>query len=577
MPTTEDLRSRALRVALENALRHGSDPRPESVLGALLGGDPELRSRKELVRSVVEEAVREVVALSPGAREERLRALGGATTPAGRTGPREERSREPLELPPLPGAVPGKVVLRFAPFPSGALHVGHARALWINDAYRERYQGRFLLVFDDTVGSAEKRPDKESYDLIQEDFRLAGIRVDALHYKSDRIPEHYRHLPPLLEKRAAYVCLCPPELLRKNRLAGVACPERDRDPGWQEDAWQGMLSGRYGVGEAVVRLRTDMQHPNPAFRDRVLFRISDLDNPRVGRRYRVWPLLEYSWAVDDVDLGITHVIRGKDLVMEDEMERALWKVMGARGPELLHFGLLRLRVGELSKSKFQREIASGVFEGWSDPRTWSLRSLWQRGIQPESLKEFVLSFGLSLADIEVPAETLYAYNRQRLDPVTPRRSFVPAPVQLRVTGVPPWPGPVELANHPEHPEMGRRALHVGSEFYLPRADLEAHAGEEIRLKDLMNVRLPHPLAPGVVEASFVDLPNRPLPRIQWVPSEGACPVSVVQIDGSRVEGLAEPSVSSAREGEIYQFERVGFVRAGSPSAGAPRRFHLAHG
>ncbi len=577
MSIAPDLRARITRLALENAVEHRSDPRPESILGALLGSDPSLRSQRDSLVPEVRDVIAEISTLSPEERATRLQHLGGPLPRAVRPNRSPPGDEALPDLPDLPGAEPGKVTLRFAPFPSGALHVGHARGIFLNDAYRQRYDGRFFLVFDDTVGSAEKRPSLESYDLILEDFQLAGVKLSKIYYKSDRLPEYYRHLPPLLEQGSAYVCLCPAEELRRRREAREPCPERDREKARQQEAWEGMLSGRYGEGEAVVRLKTDLNHPNPAFRDRVLFRISELDHPRVGHRYRVWPLLEYSWGVDDVELGITHVLRGKDLVMEDEMEQALWKAWGWTGPRFTHFGLLRIREAKLSKSKFQKEIASGAFEGWSDPRTWSLRSLWRRGIRPDAVRQFVLSFGLSLADIEVPAETLYAMNRHLIDPTTPRRAFVPQPVPVKVLGDPLGPRRVELANHPEHPEMGERTLQVDDLFYLPGRDVASHLGEEVRLKDLLNVRLPGSIRPEPLPANFTSQPNKPLPRLQWVPAGEAVPVSVLGVDHELTEGFGEADLARAPEGGLFQFERFGFVRADVlPLAGERRRFFFAH-
>ncbi|MCI4350471.1 MAG: glutamate--tRNA ligase family protein, partial [Thermoplasmata archaeon] len=303
-----------------------------------------------------------------------------------------------------------------------------------------------------------------------------------------------------------------------------------------------------------------LDDPDPAFRDRVLFRISDLDHPRVGHRYRVWPLLEFSWAVDDVELGITHVIRGKDLVMEDRMERHIWGLLGVQGPPFLHWGLLKVREAKVSKSKSYQEVKSGAYDGWNDPRTWSIGSLDRRGISREALAKFTLSFGLSLADIEVPAETLYAENRSIIDPTTPRRAFVADPVEVDVRDYPPGLDSVELANHPERAELGRRSVAAGPTFYLARKDLVTHLGQEIRLKDLLNLRLPEAMATGKVAAEFTSRENRKLPRVQWVAARDAVPVDILQIDGSHVTGVGEGALRTSLAGDILQFERVGFVR-----------------
>jgi glutamyl-tRNA synthetase len=545
------------RLALDNALQHGGAARPGPIVSRLLSGDPALRRASTEIETRARAIVEEVNALSSGDQATSLAALGGAIPVAAREGPEAE------ELPELPAAERGKVVLRLAPFPSGALHIGNARMAFVNDYYRERYDGRLLLVFDDTVGSEEKRVEPEFFDLIRGDLDLLGVRIDATLYKSDRLAYHYAWAERVIERGGAYVCMCPADRLRENRRLGVACPERDQDVATTQAEWKRMLSGAYAAGAAVLRLRTDLQDPDPAFRDRVLLRISDIDHPRVGRKYRVWPLLEFSWAVDDVELGVTHVLRGKDLVMEDRMQSYLWNLLGVTGPPFLHFGLLRVREAKVSKSKGYREVASGAYDGWADPRLWSLRSLDRRGIRPEALRHFELSFGLSLADIEVPAETLYAENRALIDPTTPRRAFVPEPVLVRVESFPESLAEVSLPNHPDRPELGRRLVRTGPEFWLPAHDLAAHAGEEIRLKDLANIQLPPSPPPGADSAwvaRFTSRENRRLPRIQWVGATGAVEVRMLQLDGSVVTGMGEAALLEATPRDHLQFERVGFVR-----------------
>jgi glutamyl-tRNA synthetase len=552
-----EVEARARRTALENALAHDGAAQTGPILARLLATDASLRTQAEEVRSLVSEIVAEIRGLPPAELEDRLAALGGAEAPE-----RKEPRVEAPDFPELPGAVRGKVVLRLAPFPSGVLHIGNSRMLFVNQLYRERYDGKLLLVFDDTVGSAEKRIETEFFDLIQGDCELAGVRPDAVYYKSDRIPTFYLWARRVIEKGGAYVCRCPQELLGKNRAEGRACPERSQTISETLEEFEKMLGNAYGPGEAVLRLRTDIADPDPAFRDRVLLRISDLDHPRVGRKYRVWPMLEFAWAVDDIELGVTHVLRGKDLVMEDRMERYVWDLLDLPGPAFLHWGILRVREAKVAKSKSYQEVKSGVYDGFADPRSWSLRSLVRRGISMDTLREFILGFGMSLADIEVPAETLYAENRKRIDATTPRRAFVADPVRVDVEGYPFDLAHVTLPNHPDRPELGERTVVAGPSFYLARRDLLAHPGEEIRLKDLVNVRLGAeiPTSGEILRATFTSRENRKLPRLQWVGSQKTVSVDLLGIEGDHVRGLGEGALADARPGEIVQFERVGFVR-----------------
>jgi len=552
-----DLATRARRLALENAIAHSDAPRAGPIVARLLSSEPALRSEAAAVTTLVDGLVAEVARLAPEARAGELARLGGPMAAP----PREAR-HEGADFPELPGAESGRVVLRMAPFPSGVLHIGHGRMLFAHQYYRERYDGRLLLVFDDTVGSEEKRVETEFFDLILGDCELAGVRPDSVVYKSDRIARFYPWAERVIERGRAYVCRCAPELLRERRAAGVACPERGQTPEEARAEWDRMLAGEFAPGEAVLRLKTDLADPDPAFRDRVLFRLSDLDHPRVGHRFKVWPLLEFSWAVDDIELGVTHVLRGKDLVMEDRMQRYIWDLLGITGPPFVHWGILRVREAKVAKSKAYREVKSGLYDGWADPRTWSLRSLDRRGISMESLKAFILSFGMSLADIEVPAETLYAENRKRIDRLAIRRAFVADPVRLEVDGFPEDLRTARLANHPDRPELGTREVPAGPAFFLAATDLAPRSGAEVRLKDLANIRLPESIPPvgGTLRARFTGRENRKLPRLQWVGADGAVPVDLLDVEGAHRAGLGEHALAAALPGEILQFERVGFVR-----------------
>jgi glutamyl-tRNA synthetase len=550
----------ARKFALQNAVLHGGKADAKAVLGRMLAEDPGLRTKAREAAAYAEQVVAEVNRSPLDAQRAQLELLAPELLE------RTAVAMGPKELPPLPNAVDGKVVLRLAPYPSGPLHVGNARAFVLNDAYTKRYHGRLLLVFDDTIGSEDKPLLPEAFDQIKEGLDWAGVEYHDVLYKSDRIPLHYEWAEKLLATGEAYVDECDAETLRKNRAAKQACKHRTQEVDEAIAMWKAMLAGEYGEGEAVVRLKTDMADPNPAFRDRVLFRIAEREHPRVGTRYRVWPMLEFSWAVDDALLGITHVLRGKDLVMEDLMETRIWDILGVdRRPEFVHFGILRLKDLELSKSRYRKEIAAGRLTGVDDPRTWTLQSLRRRGIRPAALREFVLSFGLSLNDIEVPAETLYSENRKMIDKEANRYFFVPDPVAVEIEGLPPIER-VKAPLHPEFPGRGERELPAGPKVHVAREDFERFRGKEVRLKDFCNVVLDH-------RARFLSMENRDIPKIQWV-THGVN-VHLMLPDGSESRGLGEPLVASLKVDDVVQFERIGFARIDHVSRSEVRAY-FAH-
>jgi glutamyl-tRNA synthetase len=539
---------------------HGGKADAKAVLGRLLAEDPSLRPRAREAAAHVERVVADVNRLSLGAQRAELAAIAPELL--------EKVLVEavPKELPPLPDAVDGKVVLRLAPYPSGPLHIGNARAFVLNDAYAKKYLGRLLLVFDDTIGSEEKPLLPEAFDQVKEGLDWAGVEYHEILYKSDRIPLHYEWAEKVLGTGEAYVCECDADTLRKNREAMKVCVHRTQTADETIAMWKAMLAGEYREGQAVVRLKTDMAHPNPAFRDRVLFRIAEREHPRVGTRYRVWPMLEFSWAVDDALLGVTHVLRGKDLVMEDLMETRIWDVLGIdRRPHFVHFGILRFKDIELSKSRYRREIAEGRLSGIDDPRTWSLQSLRRRGIRPAALREFVLSFGLSLNDIEVPVETLYSENRRLIDKQANRHFFVPDPVAVEIDGLPAIER-VKAPLHPDFPGRGEREIPVGPKVHVAKEDFTKFRGKEVRLKDFCNVVLDR-------RAKFVSMENKDIPKIQWV-THGVN-VHLVMPDASESRGLGEPLVASLKVDDLVQFERIGFARIDHVST-AEVRAYFAH-
>jgi len=533
------------KFALANAFQFRGMANANSVLGKLLAEHPELKKNiKEMVPEI-SKAVSEANKMPVKEQEERLLKIFPEFFEKKAPKHEEKTLRE------LPDAKQGKVVLRLAPFPSGPLHIGNAKTYVLNALYAEKYDGRLLLVIDDTIGSEEKQILPEAYDLIPEGFRWLGIKWENhIIYKSDRLDIYYKYAEELIKKGSVYVCECSSETLRENRAAGRDCIHRKQSVKETLQKWNDMHKGAYKEGQVTLRLKTSMQHPNPAFRDRVLFKISDRSHPRVGKKYRVWPMLEFSWAVDDHLLNVTHVIRGKDLMMETEMCKYIWDILKWKYPVIIHTGLVQLAGVKLSKSKAQKEVLSGRYAGWDDPRTWSLQSLRRRGILPHAIRHFISSIGLNENDVTIPVENLYAINRQMLDAATHRYSFVPEPVKIEVKNAPDI-REISVKLHPEK-EDELKKIKVGKEFYIQKRDF-GWKGKEIRLMHLYNIKLGE-------KSEFTSKENKEIPRINWVPVNFAIKTEIIMPDGSIVSGFAEANVEKLKVDDIIQFERFGFCR-----------------
>ncbi|MCK4455986.1 MAG: glutamate--tRNA ligase, partial [Thermoplasmata archaeon] len=214
-----NLRPLARKYALQNAVLYGGRADEKAVTGKIMAEEPGLRSRSAEVIDVVRETVKEVNSLPPEKQREELAEIDPSLL-------KREKKEKVTELPDLPNVEDG-VVMRLAPYPSGALHIGHSRMALLNDEYVKKYDGKLLLVFDDTIGSEEKVPVAEAYDLIREGLDWLGVDCHEVIYKSDRMHIFYEWGERLLKGGHAYVCECPAKVLRALRERGEECEHRN--------------------------------------------------------------------------------------------------------------------------------------------------------------------------------------------------------------------------------------------------------------------------------------------------------------------------------------------------------------
>lgn len=391
-----------LRHALKNAVLHDGKADVKAVMNKVIGDKPKA-DRKKLaseVKKIVVDVNKKSIAVQ---KKELLKIWPDAL---------EKKPEKPKELPALLGAVKGKVVLRFAPNPNGAMTLGAARGLILNWEYAKKYNGKFILRFDDSDPKT-KPPLIKAYDWYLEDSKWLGVKPDKILKMSDRIPIYYEYARKLIEKDAMYACKCPREKFQKLKAAGKECPCRALQKKETMRIFEDMFDGKYDEGEVVLRLKTGMQCKNPAVRDWVCFRIIKVAHPRVDKKYVVWPTLDFASAIEDKLQGVTHIIRGKDLMHSTERQKYLYEYMEWSYPKTLYWGRVAIHeFGKVSTSDIRRGIEAGKYKGWDDPKLPTIKALKKRGIEATAIKEFWLSFGLSERDISASIEMLEAINRK---------------------------------------------------------------------------------------------------------------------------------------------------------------------
>jgi len=543
----EDTRELIEKYALQNAVKYKAAPNAGAVMGKLMGEHPELRARAKEVSPLVKEVLAEIEKTSPEEWQKRLEAIAPELI--------VELSvkKEPDKgLPALDGAENG-VVMRFAPNPNGPPTLGSARGIIVNSEYVKKYGGKFIIRFDDT-DPVKKRPMPEAYGWYLEDCNWLDAKPNLVITASERIDKYYPIAEELIRRGGAYVCACPQAVFKEHKDKGIPCEHRDQSIEQNLDLWKQMLDGRLAEGQAVLRVKTDMSHKDPAIRDWPAFRIVTAPHPLVGDRHRVWPLLDFESAVEDHLLGTTHILRGKDLADSGSRQRYLYRYLGWEYPKVIHWGRIKIhQFGSFSTSKLRKAIEAGEYTGWDDPRVPTVRAMRCRGIRPEALRRFMIDLGVGETDISISMDSIYAENRKLVDQEANRYFFVWNPVSLQIEGDVP-----AFGRAPLHPTIDRgwRDIPAGNNLFICRSDLEAlKVGDNIRLKDLCNVEMTS-LEPAGARFLGKDVGKR-TKIIHWAPADGPA-VKVMKPDGID-EGIGEAGIAGEL-GKVVQFERYGFVR-----------------
>ena len=543
----EEIRELIEKYALQNAVKYNAAPKAGAVMGKLMGEHPALRSRAKEVSPLVAEVLASLEKTSPEEWRKRLEAIAPELLAE-----LSEKKEPDKGLPALEGAE-GGVVMRFAPNPNGPPTLGSARGIIVNSEYVKKYGGKFIIRFDDT-DPVKKRPMPEAYGWYLEDCNWLGAKPDLVITASERVKQYYPIAEELIRRGGAYVCGCAQAEFKEHKDKGIECQHRGRSVEENLALWQRMLDGTVAEGEAVLRVKTDMHHKDPAIRDWPAFRIVTAPHPLVGDKYRVWPLLDFESAVEDHLLGTTHIIRGKDLADSGSRQRYLYEHLGWQYPRVIHWGRIKIhQFGSFSTSKLRKAIEAGEYSGWDDPRVPTVRALRCRGIRAEALRKFMIDLGVGETDISISMDSIYAENRKIIDPEANRRFFVWDPVALEIVGDVP-----ALAHAPLHPaiDRGMREIPAGNRLFICKSDLEGlNVGDNIRLKDLCNVEITS-IEPAQARFAGKDVGKR-TKIIHWAPADGPR-VRVLRPDGSD-EGVGEAGIAEEL-GRVVQFERYGFVQ-----------------
>lgn len=312
-----------------------------------------------------------------------------------------------------------------------------------------------------------------------------------------------------------------------------------------------MLS-TYKEGQAVLRIKTNLQDPNPALRDWPAFRINKSPHPRQHKKYRVWPLMNFAVAIDDHEMKITATIRAKDHIDNEKRQAYIYHYFNWKIPENFYIGRINFKDLKLSTTETKSLIKQKRYTGWDDPRLPFLISLKKRGYQPESLIKYALEVGITETDklttIEELFKSINAFNREIIDKIANRYFFIWNPKKVRIENAPNL-----IAKLPLYPNKNRgfRTLRSSKEFYI---------SDELKPAALYRFISLFTFKDNIFISKKYSKKDNPK-LIHWLPtSKNIVNTEVIMPDNSKITGFAEPSIKKLKLGEVIQFQRFGFVR-----------------
>ena len=528
------------KFVLANAFEHGGRAQVGAIIGKLIASGIISKTEIGQIKPEIDAAIKAVGKLALKVQEAELRRIYPEFF--------VPKAAEEKTVPQLPKSWRGKVVTRFEPSPSGPMHIGHAYTLASNLELARQYKGKCIIRVSDT------NPENiypGSYDLLKEDAKWLSngfVKSKDFVVQSDRMRTYYRFADKAIKIGIAYVCTCDSVKWRKLMLAKKACVCRDLLPPEHLGRWKRMLKD-WKEGVAVVRIKTELGHKNPAMRDWPALRINAQSHPRHGKKFRVWPLMNFAEAIDDHEMGVTHAFRAKEHRDNAKRQQYLYDAFSWDMPQHWYLGAINFIGFKLSTTKAKQAIEAGKYKGWDDVRLPFIAALRRRGYCAGTFIKYGLS-AASETDKTVRIDEFFKmidkFNREVVDADAKRFFFVDSPVKITLlTG---FPKEVKLKSHPD--KQATRTVKVKDIIYVTKDDFKKYGGKRVRLKGLANV---------VLSKSAKLIKPEDVQTIHWVSSPN-CKVEILMPDGKVVKGLGEPLIGKIKSGVVVQFERFGFVR-----------------
>ncbi|KAG0000869.1 hypothetical protein BGZ79_005382 [Entomortierella chlamydospora] len=454
-------------------------------------------------------------------------------------------------------ATGGKYITRFPPEPNGFLHIGHAKAININFGLAAAHNGICNLRYDDTNPEAEE---ERYFESILEIVKWLGFTPSEVTYSSTHFQRLYDLAVELIKKDKAYVCHCTGEEIQKHRGGPergprTACVHRDRPIKESLELFEKMKNGGFEEGEAILRMKMDLENGNPQFWDLVAYRVLKAAHHRTGSEWVIYPTYDYTHCLVDSFENITHSLCTVEFTQSRPSYYWLCDALEVYKPVQWEYGRLNITNTVLSKRKIAELVKKGYVFDWDDPRLFTLPAIRRRGVPPQAINNFIHTLGVTKSDTVIEVTKLDAFIRDFLNETAPRLMGVFDPIKVVIENLPEgFEQMLTVPNKPRDPSMGERTIPFTREVWIDGSDFR-----EVDDKDFFR------LAPG----KTVGLLNVPYPiTCTKVVKDNAGKVVELVVRYENVDGFKPPKTyiqwvaespkhgSPVRLDEVRLFERL---------------------
>lgn len=388
--------------ALKNAVLHDGKAASGAIVPKALGENPKLKDDMKKLMADINKAVNEVNNMDIDSQKKELLKLDKHAL---------DKKEEVHELPEIPGIKKGKCSFRLPPGPEKQLHIGHALSFMLNDYYAKKYGSKLILRFEDT------NPEKCALEYvkgIRDDLAALGIKYDEEYFLSDKMPAYYNYAESLMKNDYAYACVCPKKSDDEESFKRERCKCADNDVNWSLRHWNKMKYNTYREGECVLRLKGDMKSKNSTMWDPVIFRINNTKHYRQGNKYFIWPMYDFTAAIEDA--LVTHVLRDSNWTQRIELQNYIRAKCGIKtNPENVLYSRYEIEGGVTQGRVIRKLVEDNIVTGYDDIRMSTVKGFLRKGIQVETLKELLVELGITKSKRTIPLDKIYAINRRILE------------------------------------------------------------------------------------------------------------------------------------------------------------------